>query len=332
MAEKASIGRRNPKIDKTHWEKLENLNEYHINKPTVLCFGGNSCITDENANGICKIAQNLMGEKLSQNENEIFEYVDFLGAVYKTDWLNENIGEFSKDDLLNFTESIFYKLLVDENGGKLPTDDICKNLSQITLFSFCRGAKELNEMCGILANHLEKDLRVSKSDVKKILGSMMHISYSPDIKKGESLVPMVFALSGKDFYQGDLLESYDFKGKNIAIEKVKAGDKSQETANSIAIYASQLTNILIDEHFISMISRDDDWKAVMRRDNADCVSQMLGYALATSVVNSIENKNSNRFIHKMSLDKLETEIADIMHGFEKDSSGKENLNDEMGMW
>lgn len=331
MAEKAFIGRRNPKINKTHWERLEDLNSYKIKKPIVLCFGGNSCVTDEDANGMCKIAQNLMGEKLSQNENGIFEYVDFLGAVHKTSWLEERTGEFSKDELSNFTQSVFYNLLVDKNGDKLPTDDICKNLSQITLFSYCRGAKELNEMCGILANHLEKDLSVSKSDVKKILGSMMHISYSPDIKKGESLVPMVSALSGKDFYQGNLIESYDFKGKDITIEKVKASENKDETADGLAIYATQLTNILIDEHFITMISRDDDWKAVMRRDNADCVSQMLGYALATSVVNSIENKNSNSFIPKMPLDKLETEIADIMHGFEKDSSEKVNMNDEMGM-
>ena len=82
MSQKSIWGRRNPKVEGSHWEQLD-LSSYKMTKPIVICLSGNATINEREANGFCKTAENLMGLKLSSdNPEEIYEYADLIGVSY----------------------------------------------------------------------------------------------------------------------------------------------------------------------------------------------------------------------------------------------------------
>ena len=56
MSQKTIWGRRNPKIEGSHWEQLD-LSNYKITKPIVICLSGNGTINEKEANGFCKTSK-----------------------------------------------------------------------------------------------------------------------------------------------------------------------------------------------------------------------------------------------------------------------------------
>lgn len=62
--------------------------------------------------------------------------------------------------------------------------------------------------------------------------------------------------------------------------------------------------ILSHEHCVGIIERDMHWKSVVDSKKADCVSQMVAYALARCVANGTENASSKTYKPKISMPKL----------------------------
>ena len=88
----------------------------------------------------------------------------------------------------------------------------------------------------------------------------------------------------------------------------------------------------LDEHYVSIIARTkEDWKLrpfqihddITNRDlkikskNADAVSQMLGYALASFVANGIQNSKSDTIIKKQPMQELAKDLDSIRMGFSR---------------
>lgn len=61
------------------------------------------------------------------------------------------------------------------------------------------------------------------------------------------------------------------------------------------------------------------WKSVVDSKNADCVSQMVAYALARCVANGMENASSKTYKPKISMPKLLEEMNSIKDSFQKES-------------
>lgn len=330
MAEKSYVGRRNPKCDNDHWEILD-LDKYKIGeKPIIFCLGGNATYNDMEANGTCKLVERMMSAKLAhQSPEQVYESVELLGVVYEDrNCFGNQIGAIQPGDIDEISSKLFYPLCSDEKGNALPVDDICRNFSKVTFFSFCHGALETFKFCRKINQHLKNDLGFSKEDATKVMESMLHVSYSP--MTHASLTPMISALSSMDRVNGAELYDYDFTNKRIAIEEIKPRELSDKFESELAIYVDRLTTKpMHDDHFVSVLSRDENWNAIEDHVTSDTVSKMLGYSLARSAANGIVNNESGVYVPQVSLEQLKGELEDIMSL--SDKNHEKNSFDEMGL-
>lgn len=312
MSQNSIWGRRNPKIEGSHWEQLD-LSSYKMTKPIVICLSGNATINEREANGFCKTAENLMGLKLSsKNPEEIYEYADLIGVSYSNREGSET-GKLTNEDIESLVTNILMPLCVDESGQRLPIEEACKNVSTVTFFSFCHGAIETFNICREFNIKLIKELGLDGDETDLILQSMMEISYSP--RTISCLTPRVSAYSAKDTKNAVFLQDYDFNNQDIVFKTIQQNHKQRVFFDSIDIYASKLSDYSRDEHGVNIIRRDENWQSMEESKNADCVSQMMGYALARSVANSINNFNSTTYIPKITMHQLLGEMDSIKQSF-----------------
>ena len=69
------------KTSENHWQQCE-IKNLKISKPLIICLSGNGTKTELEANGFCKLAESLLGDKSQE--------VDLLGVALKT---NSNLKE-----------------------------------------------------------------------------------------------------------------------------------------------------------------------------------------------------------------------------------------------
>jgi len=317
MSQQTIWGRRNPKIEGSHWEQLD-LSCYKITKPIVICLSGNATIDEKEANGFCKTAENLMGLKLSSgNPEDIYEYADLIGVSY-ANREGSDTGELTEEDVANIVDNVLLPLCVDKEGFALPIDQICKNLSAVTFFSFCLGDSQVYKICNNLNGRLIKDLGFTGEETDIILGAMMNVCYSP-YSHNTSLTPRVFAMSEKDKTNATAIIERDIEFVDNEIVTKIHNPFYRVYFPEIGIYTQELSPKYENEHGVNIIQRDSNWRSVEDAKNADCVSQMMGYALARSVANSINNFNSDTYIPKIPMEQLLSELKDIQQSFENEN-------------
>ena len=116
--------------------------------------------------------------------------------------------------------------------------------------------------------------------------------------------------------------NFDSDLNGVAVKYEKYGDqllsgvaKSEAVFDSIHIYSSSLRNgSKGNEHNLSLLARDGGWNADYE-PNADCVSQMMAWALCRSVENGLDNKKSKTFVPKPPLEDLMEELENIKNDF-----------------
>lgn len=205
----SKFGFRN-KTSENHWQPCQ-IEKLKITKPLIICLSGNGTTTEKEANGFCKLAENLLGEKSSE--------IDLLGVAYgvKDKQLSKR-GELSDKDVEMIVNSLLMPLCKDEiTGDLLPIEDCCKNLSLITFFTFCHGNKEVKIIIEKFNEKLEKE-GLSKQDIRSLTQSLFEINYA---KESEFvLCPQISIASAQDsignvfgyWYFGD--DDYDDELKN----------------------------------------------------------------------------------------------------------------------
>ncbi len=311
-------------LDKqNHWQRLK-LNNYAPDKPVVVCIGGNGTVNENSANGMCKFVENYLQLLFKKNGmNHVYNYVDIISAVYPTGE-NSDKGKFDKDDIDKFVDEFLIKLVQDDKDELLPLNEACRKLSQVTFFTFCRGHMEVDKIMRAFYKEL-KVLGYSKEQINVLMMSTMEISFAP-LTYG-SVIPAVFV----DTKQDEMLntawknketatQSDDLNG--VAIKLERYGDPllsgvavSEAIFDSIHIYSSRLRNdVEGDEHNLSLLSRDGGWNSKYE-PNADCVSQIIAWALSRAVENGLENKKSKKFVPKMDLEDLVEEFESIKNDF-----------------
>ena len=320
---KATWGMRN--LDKSnHWQRLK-LENYSPDKPVVICLGGNGTTSENSANGICKFVENHLQLLFKEKGiNKVYNHTDIISATYPIND-NSNKGKFSQEDTEYFVDNFLIKLLQDENDELVPLGEACRRLSTVTFFTYCRGHLELDK----IMRSFYKELRVlgyTQQECDVLMLATFEVSFAP--LTFASIIPALFV----DTKQDEMLnsawknnETSTHSGDNlngIAIRYEKYGDSllsgigiSEAIFDSIHIYSSRLrNNIEGDEHNLSLLSRDGCWNAKYE-SNADCVSQMMAWALCRSVENGIDNKKSKKFIAKPPLEDLLEELENIKNDF-----------------
>ena len=306
--------------------KVIDSKKYKIKKPTIFCLGGNGCVSVKEANGFCKIAENLVGLNYKEDSDAgLVDLVDIVGIVYGAEnsqkmnaygLSNFCTGIFSGEEVDEFVNDILLPLCKDDDGNALPIEEACRNFSLITFFTYCYGAVALISLLYNLSVKL-KALGYSDGEIHKLMGSTMQITYA-SLSFG-CPVPTLEVVSKEDLTIGDFYyEKGCFsKGVNLIhhVANEYFGKKSKtRDFESIGIYSSRLRNFQKkgeDEHAVKIISRDKEWRSIYEDKNLDIVSQMVGYALAKSVVNSIDNSYSKKFVPKCSLLELLWDLDDI---------------------
>lgn len=317
-----TIGKRNLKCD-NNWQELS-CNEFKISKPTVFCFGGNSTISAKTANGMCKIAQNLIGLKQqATGEFATEEDVDFIGVVLGVNSIAGD-GALTQEEKTEFVQNYFLPLCVNENGVPLPKEQILKNFNQITFFSHCYGSNEISDLLQETFHQMSA-LGINKNTANEALSEMFTVSYAPFKKCGYpslQVIPMkdIFLENGPQNspVSKQFLES-DFATNSNGTVAYK------EDSSTISILTSNMLQESMDEHSVDLVRRDENWKLVNDDgvEYGDEISKAMGYALAGSIANSIQNQNSTTFTPKPTINAILEDVKDIL--VEAQSSEFENI-------
>jgi len=322
---------------KNHWKTLPK--KFRIDKPTILCLGGNGTTTSQKANGNCAIAERLMGLKRNEGITS-YNDINIIGFYYGRNKKEDSVGEFSKEELNDFVDQLLLPLCVGDTGDRLPLYEACKNFSLVTFNTHCHGSKEVNNMINLLNKKLL--LRGYSSDeTKEIFAHSFQMSYAPI--QDECCVPSVRFVSMTDSHNFMLRQVYkDCYGSDlngIAIKYDEPDKFRGRTAlfphyDTISVYSSRLLNNVdyssqnkledavaghnsnikkvTDEHTIIYVDRDDDWnltKDSLDAPNAEVMSTLMGYTIAWAMGKSVSTFiNGNLEFPKISKENKEAGI------------------------
>ena len=315
---KIVFGRRNL-WKENHWEEMD-IEDYVVNKPVLLCLGGNGVIDRAKATRFCATAERFIGLKQGE-EKELYNMVDLLGFCYTPNPTRPTIGEFDDEQRNLIVDNIFMKLCVDAQGRVLPIDKTIKNFSLITVFTHCWGAREISRI-GMDVQRKMMKLGYSEADVQSAFNQIFHLTYAPytDHTCFPCLRINSFIDSEHRGIHKTYKEVYEETLNGIALHFDKAG-YFRRSKNPIlkvpiiSIYSSQLINTkensnkrnLIDEHAIEVLERNYDWTQGHQQKgglNADVVSKMASFCLAKAMATSIQNQRSEVLIPKDDMEEL----------------------------
>lgn len=333
----SGVGKRSPNAE-NHWKQLD-IAKVRIKKPTLICLGGNGTTDDtvskdnsklvcgsERANGVCAIAERLIGLKPEEPKvYSTYAHVDFISFHYGKDSPKDKIGKFSEDELKKIVKFVFLPLCLDNNLKPLPVDEVCKNISLITFFTHCHGAREVANILNMYKYCLIK-LGYTESEVQKIYSSIFHISYSP--LTDETLTPTLKLESFMDVFNIGLdqifEETYGYKLNGIATIIDKKGtlrnkQYSLASFDNITVYSSKLVNKQgiealsePNEHGIDCLDRNKKWESKSGAKNADVVSKIAGYTIARSIARSLEIYEKKILLPPITVDELKEEYESLM--------------------
>lgn len=330
------MGKRDLNV-KNHWKTL-NPFSYKITKPTVICLGGNATINSFEANGFCKQAENMLSLIKRSPSDAISDRVDFVGFGYATEKQGDNIGQLSLGFVENFVENVLMPLFLN-NGARVSLDEAKRNMAKISFFTYCQGQREANKIMDSLDVAL-KNMGYEDYEIEEINSACINVAFAP-LDSKVNYMPTVRILSirddmvGRDIYQ--ILtpsEMASLDGVTIRLDDagyVYGVPRKLALSGSINVISSQLLNAterVIDEHFAGILSRDQNWNIrefannsgnLVVSNNADCVSQIMSYALASAVENSEKNMCSKSYVPNDFYLTLPSEIESIVSSFSKPS-------------
>ncbi len=333
------FGRRRPGAPNS-WEELS-VDTYRVDRPTVFCLSGNGTTTLRDANGFCKHAESYLNLMKGSDGTPITDRVDIVGFKYAKKQQENESGGLTGDFIESFVEEVLLPLFVDENGERLPLDQARQNMARITFFTYCAGAQELSSIMRRL-NYSLSALGYRKFERDLIGNSSMNVSFAP-IDNIQNYVPSIRVLSIDDDMVGEdvgliLSESERKELDGIAVRRDPVGkiygtDMNLAPAGSINIITSSLVNASTssgDDHYSSIVARDADWNVseftrdgqTVRSGNADCVSQMMAWALCRAVENSEENYYGDKYTPNGFYEDLESELLSIRESFTSAELGR----------
>lgn len=328
------FGRRVPNGEH-HWEHLFSI-DYSVTKPTVLCLFGNATTTLPEANGGCKFVENLLG-LIKRGDENILDRVDLLGFKYSKGNQWDETGSLSLGFIDGFVNQVLLPMFRDEKYMRLPLDKACKNMSKVMFFTYCQGQVEANKIMDTLDWGLEK-LGYTEDEILKINNATINVSFAPlDCRR--NYMPSIRVLSTKDERVGEDIrfmyspsELLDIDGIDVKVDGVGEiyGEKRRDAlAGSINVISSELLNKTgkdVDEHLIDILSRNNEWAIKefantsgdnVASENADCVSQIMAYALGLAIENAEKNMASKEYIPNNFETTLPSEIRSIIDSFDK---------------
>lgn len=301
------------KTSEHHWQQCE-IKNLKVTKPLIICLSGNGTKTELEANGFCKLVENLIGDESQK--------IDLLGVSYGVkDEQHSKRGELSSKDVELLVDNILIPLCKDKKTGNiLPMECCCKNLSLITFFTFCHGSLEVKNILEKFDERL-KIMGLSKQDISNLIQSLFEINYAKetdDVSCPQISVSSMCDILGGVFgywYFGD--EDYDGKFKDrYAIVCDKPGQfckkdwvrPESKRYGAITVMASSILNnsdnsdddifasIQSTEHNIGHFKSNENGLTPSLNENGKVLRNAMSISLQKRVENSLLNLNSQSYI------------------------------------
>lgn len=351
------VGKRNHNAP-NHWELLD-LNNLQFDKPTVLCLCGNATTTNKIANGFAKQAETYLDLMFAPKQDyHTLDHVDIISVKYnQAGTLNIRTKDLLTDALC--------ALLVDQNGQRLDLETAKKNMSRVCYFTFCGGNKELQSLINQLNEKLVK-LGYKNEEIYAINNASLEVAYAPQ-SVIYNRIPSVRIISKKDevnsfvhfmaLEAGGVLTQEQMQNLDgIYLHEDKPGSLNgikndistpylvdfpadTTTAGSIQIISSGLLNTYdgrFDEHSVKITARDQDWQinpivindVAYHSPNADCVSQMMAWALCKGVENGIQNFTSKKYIPNTYWNEMMDDLQSIINSYEQQKLSRKQAQQE----
>lgn len=341
------IGKRNLNIKDTHWELLD-LDNLKFEKPTVLCLCGNDTTTNAKANGFVKQAEIYLELMFKTKDgSNVLDNVDLVGVKY------DEKNSMPIQDSEKVANAIF-NLLIDKNGKKLDIETARKNMSRLTFFTYCYGHNVLQmDIVDKALNSKLSDAGYSENEINLICNSTLEVSYAPPgwINK----IPSIRVMSSRDemfsFPDTSLFENYNktIDDLGVSLHEDKPGqifgeDFDKATAGCIQIVSSGILNDFYQknlngkkqtvglttedpkrkDHGVYAVARDQNWNlkdakvdgVFYHSQNADCVSEMMAWALCKGVENSVQNFISDKYVPNTYWNEMVRDLQSIIDSYD----------------
>ena len=298
-----------------HWQQIDlNSATPIIDKPTVLVLGGNNTTTPEAANCYAKIVSGFLGQ--------INEPFDIISVCYSSN----NATDFNntiKIDSAQIANTLFFPLVCDNGGNKLPINQALKNVRRINIFTHCAGATCLNYVLNLFETLLDSKGFTNKEQ-QLILGQIFALNYAaqnsivnPHIKKvyidsahdstlkEESYNKVLNALLQTNM-QGiitpqstiKLINNQDIKLQlNNYLNSFGVVGAINPQNNSLQYLSNQQASFdpLADNHSLNFITRDHRFNVPYYSSPiANATSAAIAETLLHCVSHSIINEHSNK--------------------------------------
>lgn len=241
---KFSFGLRDLNSDK-HWrEAPENFS--FLDKRTILILPGSGTNSAEAANGMCKIAENMLPE-------EVRDSWQICSMHYGNSY---NIYEVTVIRAQRMFDKYFIPLIAskDKNDDlhRLPTNEAMQNMRNLVVFTHCYG--------GYIMNALEQQLKQTMQDlsyspeeqalIQKQLFVIQHNNIERDLGDQPTATTQLVRISQQDDerYEGEMkygtfshfLATHSIPDDNVSYLKI--------SDNQRILYAKRITKETTDEH------------------------------------------------------------------------------------
>ena len=275
------IGKRVVKCEQfpNAWQILS-LEDIELDKPCVLCFGGNATVTERSANGMAKIAEGLFDPSHKQTLANVYA-ISYGGNP------ESRAGNMTCDEVERLARGIFLPRLLDSQGNRYDYEKCAKNFRNISVFSYSFGAKVLKYVIYNVAQIMEYEFQFSEREIVGILKQIYHVSYAPSTKQNGLTSNFELKSLGDEMvdYMSEYYEKFDEDIDEFAIDVEK---------NTVTVYVDFLCpEPDFRQHNIGIFRRDENGKS--EDEKTDKYVGLASKLFRMSVENSIENLQSDEF-------------------------------------
>lgn len=317
-----------------------NIENFQITKPIIICLGGNGTTTPKDANSQASRNERLLGLKPNDNNSfATYQNIDIISIYYGKNKESDQVGSLSTEESESLINQLFIPLFIDKNTNKrLSLETACENFSQVIFSSFCYGAECVNDLMYDLEVKLLK-LGYNQEEIFQIFSHSFHLSYSPF--KQDEFLPFVQLNSFQDefaktFEMDKYFEhkfGYKLDGIKITYDKKHAYrymiDRFlKPNQKEIRVYTSKLVNTennigkyTINEHSSLFIDLDKNWRAnekSQKAKNSECVSIIAGLNLAMAGARALNIKRKKEPVEATNLQNFLDASQSVLDGYNEE--------------
>lgn len=305
---------------KGNYIKIDADKAYQYIKPILLCLDGNGNTNLKNANGFAKGLVNTVN---------INDEVEVISVRYrpKSKKAKTTTGILSFEDIQKLVDCFFMPLL-QKDGKRLSVVNAKRNIQKISVFSYCYGAKVLNDINAVLKSRM-LELGFKEDKITQILKCITNVCYAPYCKNEDNtnlnIKSFDDAFFGED-YREQAKEKIDNlprkEREKFYLEKfLYIGNGVIFNDQDFNLYAQNLNGSVLeleDDHLIGSVMKNEKGEFLSDKDNlhSHTVSKCLKLIINKVIENSLVNQQNFKELDLREIEKECNEIINVANANE----------------